>query len=85
MRPGGETHVCSEMSRRSTFSKRVRSDVADTAGEVAQTGSLLYRGLATRWALMFPGPTDRRRTGRLPAGDTADWQSCMSLSLVLVR
>ena len=50
MCPGGETHVCSEMSRRSTFFMRVRPDVADTAGEVAQTGSLLYRGLATRWA-----------------------------------
>ena len=47
---GGEIRISSAMSRRSTFFMRVRSDVADTASEVAQTGSLLYRGLATRWA-----------------------------------
>lgn len=37
------------------------------------------RSMATRWALMFPGRTDRRRTGRLPAGDTADCQSALRI------
>jgi len=57
----------------------VRSEVAGTAGEVAQTASLLYRGLATRWTLMFPAvngspppwPATRRRHDRLPVCATS--------------
>ena len=59
----------------------VRSEVADTAGEVAQTGSLPCRGLATRWALMSPGRTDCRRPGPLPADDTAADYHCCATSV----
>lgn len=62
------------------------ADFTDTADQdsgatkprlVAQAGSLLCRRLPTR------GGSDQTRPSRLPAGDTADWQSALRLRPLL--